>query len=159
MIFDPGMVPLDPERDFHQNGCIFMPVASIWACFEQKRILRNLVYVSWSVHQIIYFLEIMDLMSKKKFKPQEMIEMDHLEGGLNFFFDFFDTKSTISRKYVIWRTRFGTPIGRRFQAFLEGAFFSQKNTPFGRRFRAFLAGAFFFSEKHVPFQKMWKLIK
>ena len=84
-IFYPGMVPLDPERDFHKNGCIFMPVASIWACFEQKRILRNLVYVSWSVHQITYFLEIVDLVSKKKFKPQEMIEMDHIEGGLNFF--------------------------------------------------------------------------
>ena len=78
------MVPLDPERDFHQHGGIFMPVASIWPCFEQKRILRNLVYVSWSVHQITYFLEIVDLVSKKKFKPQEMIEMDHIEGGWNF---------------------------------------------------------------------------
>ena len=64
MIFDPGMVPLDPERDFHQNGGNFMPVASIWACFEQKRILRNLVCVSWSVHQITYFLEIGDLAYK-----------------------------------------------------------------------------------------------
>ena len=80
------MVPLDPERDFHQIGGIFSPVASIWACFEQKRIFRHLVYVSWSVHQITYFLEITDLVSKKKFKPQEMIEMDHLEGGLNFFY-------------------------------------------------------------------------
>ena len=79
------MVPLDPERDFHQIGGIFPPVASIWACFKQKRIFRHLVYVSWSVHQITYFLEIVDLVSKKKFKPQEIIEMDHLEGGLNFF--------------------------------------------------------------------------
>ena len=101
--------------------------------------------------QITYFLEIVDLVPKKKFKPQEIIEMHHLEGGLNFF---FDTISTISRKYVIWRTRFGTPIGRRFQAFLAGAFFfSEKHTIRSTVSGIPGRGLFVSLKKHVPFQK------
>ena len=54
---------------------------------------------------------------------------------------------------MISRTRFGTPIGRRFQAFLAGAFFFSEKHAIRSTVSGIPGRGLFFLEKHVPFQK------
>ena len=89
--------PARNARNRRPNGVFF---------WEKKAPARNAwnrrpIGVPNLVRQITYFLEIVDLVSKKKFKPPSRWSISIISCGLNFF---FDTRSTISRKYVIWWT-------------------------------------------------------